>query len=469
VIELLTIGLALLADLRRSGDARTVAQLRAQLRGAGLAVGGDKARLEDRLARYLALRSELDGMSVEQIMARWRKKELYQLTRAVGMSGLSWLDKRGLAIVLHRHASRELEGREPTQHPRYVIMVNDPVTGHLVTHAGTYGHARAREVMARIKQRDGGLLTGWALRDAVGAPLGMSGEGVTWLERQRRAQQIYNSMQGPALSGDVWELNVLEHRMNEALQGDEPAFVLDSGSPTESQKSSAAQPQTKPPPEAIDKAHEMLSQYEGRHQVCGISTVLQGWWIEIHTLGCRNAADEPEENWMASHWAIYDEYSNDSISTVIGTPDDGDNFVSITPQLSLVPEPPLINWDDDEGLGRVSDCANVDYLGFVTKMTAQEFLNLNPARRRPPHPSIVQALEDHAPMGRPFVSADEEDGYWQVRSHEGRARAMAISQLFGPETTIEVCVFPRGGTRRRHLTDAQLHWPLVADPRRDRP
>jgi hypothetical protein len=55
-----------------------------------------------------------------------------------------------------------------------------------------------------------------------------------------------------------------------------------------------------------------------------------GWWVETHTIGCRDAADEAEEEWWDSHYAIYDEYVKDGMSTVLGAPEDG-KFVTITP------------------------------------------------------------------------------------------------------------------------------------------
>jgi hypothetical protein len=55
------------------------------------------------------------------------------------------------------------------------------------------------------------------------------------------------------------------------------------------------------------------------------------YWIETHTIGCRNAADDPEDEWWKRHYAIYDEYASDGISVILGDPSDG-VFVTITPQ-----------------------------------------------------------------------------------------------------------------------------------------
>lgn len=61
---------------------------------------------------------------------------------------------------------------------------------------------------------------------------------------------------------------------------------------------------------------------------CGDTGVFMGYWVESHTLGCRKEAGDPDL-WEA-HWAIWDEYSKDDQSVLIGDPADG-VFVSITP------------------------------------------------------------------------------------------------------------------------------------------
>src|SRR5271157_2817100 len=86
---------------------------------------------------------------------------------------------------------------------------------------------------------------------------------------------------------------------------------------------------------AVQTAERMLSEVDP--QACGTSKVMDGFWIETHTIGCRNSADTPEENWWDEHYEIYDEYSKDGISTVIGDPGDG-KFVTITPQRKTAPK-----------------------------------------------------------------------------------------------------------------------------------
>jgi len=62
----------------------------------------------------------------------------------------------------------------------------------------------------------------------------------------------------------------------------------------------------------------------------GTSRAVAGWWVETHTIGCRNHADDPEAEWWERHWAIYDEYAQDGQSTILGDPADG-RFATLTP------------------------------------------------------------------------------------------------------------------------------------------
>lgn len=75
----------------------------------------------------------------------------------------------------------------------------------------------------------------------------------------------------------------------------------------------------------------MLEEAARNMMLCGDSTVVMGWWIESHTLGCRNAADEPEEDWWTSHWAIFEEYEANPKARILFDRDSG-AFVTLTPQ-----------------------------------------------------------------------------------------------------------------------------------------
>ena len=88
-----------------------------------------------------------------------------------------------------------------------------------------------------------------------------------------------------------------------------------------------------PPPHVLEEAGRMLAGASA--EACGTSKVVDGWWVETHTIGCRNAADEPEDEWWDSHFRIYDEYMNDGISTVLGEADGG-KFATVTPQRSTL-------------------------------------------------------------------------------------------------------------------------------------
>lgn len=80
----------------------------------------------------------------------------------------------------------------------------------------------------------------------------------------------------------------------------------------------------------IDTAQQMYRSVEGNPDAVGDTATVDGYAIETHTLGCRNAADDPEEEWWDRHWAIYDEYKNDGKSVIGGDPASG-VFVTVTP------------------------------------------------------------------------------------------------------------------------------------------
>lgn len=83
--------------------------------------------------------------------------------------------------------------------------------------------------------------------------------------------------------------------------------------------------------QVADRALQLLDRVYGQPERCGDSDVIDGVWLETHTLGCRQAADEPEEVWWDSHLAIADEYRADGVSLVLGDPSDG-VFLTLTPQ-----------------------------------------------------------------------------------------------------------------------------------------
>ena len=83
------------------------------------------------------------------------------------------------------------------------------------------------------------------------------------------------------------------------------------------------------PDEVIEYGQVLYRKVAGKTMLCGDSKVVAGWFIETHTLGCRNAADEPEEAWETSHRRILDEYSSDGMSFVV-VPEEN-IFITFTP------------------------------------------------------------------------------------------------------------------------------------------
>lgn len=87
-----------------------------------------------------------------------------------------------------------------------------------------------------------------------------------------------------------------------------------------------------PIPQAVlEAATALLEEARRDTLLCGTSFVVEGWWIESHTLGCRNAADEPEEDWWSSHWEILDRYERNGYSRILFDEDSG-VFVTTQPQ-----------------------------------------------------------------------------------------------------------------------------------------
>ena len=82
------------------------------------------------------------------------------------------------------------------------------------------------------------------------------------------------------------------------------------------------------PKEVRTAAYEMLASLSGPLSL-GDTRVVDGFCLEIHTIGCRNHADDPEDEWWERHWRIYDEYAADSSCTILGDPADG-YFATIT-------------------------------------------------------------------------------------------------------------------------------------------
>lgn len=78
-------------------------------------------------------------------------------------------------------------------------------------------------------------------------------------------------------------------------------------------------------------AWRLLREAERDVNACGDSGLSIGYWVESHTIGCRDEGGDIDR--QAAHWELWHKYSQDGASILIGDPGTG-AFVSITPQKS---------------------------------------------------------------------------------------------------------------------------------------
>jgi hypothetical protein len=90
------------------------------------------------------------------------------------------------------------------------------------------------------------------------------------------------------------------------------------------------------PQRVIEAAQNFYAKVAHNTLLVGDSTCVSGYWIETHTLGCRNAADEAEAEWQASHENIFSEYKQDNACLVFGEPWDGGIFLTISKVFELL-------------------------------------------------------------------------------------------------------------------------------------
>jgi len=145
-----------------------------------------------------------------------------------------------------------------------------------------------------------------------------------------------------------------------------------------------------------------------------------------------------------------------------------------------------VTFDPREGIGEVSDNANITYKGFVVWMPVSDWLALNPpidgASDRVK--GLEAKLREGAAFGPPFLVVEvldrdglpispydiEDDlgpvfGGLRVRSHEGRHRMQAIRRFAG-DVRVPVQIFFRSGFRARDFTPAMLRGARIQpDPR----
>jgi hypothetical protein len=119
------------------------------------------------------------------------------------------------------------------------------------------------------------------------------------------------------------------------------------------------------------------------------------------------------------------------------------------------------------GVGTVPNNENVDYLGYETTMTPDEFLALAPKAdiREQTKAALRKIAEDGGKFGIPFIEPvwNEETNQWEVgpSSHEGRHRVQVARDLLGKDAQIPVHILPRQGLRARHITPEMKAAPMV--------
>lgn len=141
----------------------------------------------------------------------------------------------------------------------------------------------------------------------------------------------------------------------------------------------------------------------------------------------------------------------------------------------------VITGAPEQGLGSTSAGSNVMYLGWVVWMTPRQFLKLNPPRIASPL-KIIPLVRAGEKIAMPFldvtVSAPGLDDVelrdlpkgtpltLEVRSHEGRGRMIAISDLVGSDVLVPVAILPRHDYRARDFRPDLIYGAtLKSDPR----
>jgi len=170
----------------------------------------------------------------------------------------------------------------------------------------------------------------------------------------------------------------------------------------------------------------------------------------------------------------------------LGVLRDGDAFDPERPYTVTSERGATVTFDPREGIGEVSDNANITYKGFVVWMPVSDWLALNPPIE--PQSDRVKGLEsklrEGAAFGPPFLVVEvldrdglpispydiEDDlgsvfGGLRVRGHEGRHRMQAICRFAG-DVRVPVQIFFRSGFRARDFTPAMLRGARIQpDPR----
>jgi len=116
--------------------------------------------------------------------------------------------------------------------------------------------------------------------------------------------------------------------------------------------------------------------------------------------------------------------------------------------------------DNRNGIGAVPYNADIDYFGLRVKMRPSIFLSLARPLPDDTNDSVEKHISSGGSIGAPFLEISIPEAWddndfsksAKVAGHEGRHRMSAIKKLEG-DSPIEVHLIPRGGYRRRDLTD----------------
>lgn len=101
------------------------------------------------------------------------------------------------------------------------------------------------------------------------------------------------------------------------------------------------------------------------------------------------------------------------------------------------------------GLGAVPDVANIAYTGFIVMMRPSIYLDLCPPLKLDFN-GMEAKLRAGEAIGMPFLSINQEDEIVQVRSHEGRHRALCVRNITS-DAEMPVAVLLARGDRARHV------------------
>lgn len=120
---------------------------------------------------------------------------------------------------------------------------------------------------------------------------------------------------------------------------------------------------------------------------------------------------------------------------------------------------------DPSGWGQTPYGTDIDYFGLRVQMKPSTFLELAlPLGQAETNPEVEKHMKLGGKIAQPIldikIPPEWEDGQFEkpaaVVSHEGRNRMTQWIKLHGDEP-IQINILPRGGMRRRHITDAMIY------------